>query len=139
MPRNDYNMVCEGYLKDYVDEYVDVSVAKKQNVYSTSETIAGTWIDGKTLYRKTIKYTFSSSSSSGSSSLEIATISGLTHLISATGVYQRTGYTDFAIPYSKDNNNHIYVTCNPANKKIFLTAATYNSGDVAYVTVEYVK
>ena len=139
MPRNDYNIVSEGYLKSYVDEYVDVSVAKKQNVYSTSETIAGTWVDGKTIYKKTIKYTFSSSSSSGSSSLEIATITGLTHLISATGVYQRTGYTDFAIPYSKDSNNHMYVTCNPSNRKIFLTAAGYNSGDIAYVTVEYIK
>ena len=139
MPRNDYNVVSEGYLKEYVDEYVDVSVAKKQNVYSTSETVAGTWVDGKTIYRKTIKYTFSSASSSGSSSLEIATITDLTHLISATGVYQRTGYTDFAIPYSKDSNNHMYVTCNPANRKIFLAAAGYNSGDIAYVTIEYVK
>jgi hypothetical protein len=139
MPRNDYNLVCEGYLKDYVDEYVDVSVAKKQNVYSTSEAIAGTWVDGKTIYRKTIKYTFSSSSSSGSNSLELATISGLTHLISANGVYQRTGYTDFAIPYCKDANNHAYVTCNPANKKIFLNVANFNSGDIAYITVEYIK
>ena len=32
-----------------------------------------------------------------------------------------------------------YVTCNPSNRKIFLTAAGYNSGDVAYVTVEYIK
>lgn len=41
-------------LKSWVISLVN-KVTKKSNKYSTDETVVGTWIDGKPIYRKVIK------------------------------------------------------------------------------------
>lgn len=60
--------------------------------YSTQETKIGTWIDGKTLYRKVLVFTeLASSYSIGSSITEIVSIKGIIQRKDVSNVYMQVG------------------------------------------------
>lgn len=96
-------------------------------VYSTSEKIVGTWIDGKTIYSKT----FSIVNPSNNQIIE-SDITKKMIKIEAFAV-GNNGYT-FVIPYTSMNTD-IYAT---ANGLLFRTNDTWN-GFTLYVTYYYTK
>lgn len=60
-PLNNYN---DGKTDSYSCDYINTELKKiKENVFSTEEQKIGTWIDGKPLYRKVMKFTNSITSS----------------------------------------------------------------------------
>ena len=96
-------------------------------VYSTSEKIVGTWLDGKTIYAKT----FSIVNPSNDQIIDSDTTKKLIKIEAfAVG---NTGYT-FAIPYTAQGTD-IYAT---PNGLLFRTGDTW-TGFTLYVTYYYTK
>lgn len=54
----EYEPYVERKIKVDGEEFLNVEKANNQQNYSTSEQVIGTWIDGKPLYRKTIRNSF---------------------------------------------------------------------------------
>ena len=124
----------------------NISLASNANEYSTTETVIGTWIDGKPLYRKVIKVT---SIDSANNNYDVAiSISNLNEIVNIGGVIKITGtntYKPVTTIYT-DNSNAInsifsfsvyaitnsYISLSYGNwwKEIF---------DKAYIILEYTK
>ena len=130
-------------LKSYVDS--------KHN-YSTTETAIGTWIDGKTIYRKTFTKSPTSNQSTGNQvTIDVATISGLTNVIDIQATAKLQNYNNTSAPiYAKipfgevwrSNSGHsgayvdsVYVE----GTTLKLHANSCTSDDIYYITVEYTK
>ena len=129
--------------KDYVDS--------KHN-YSTTETAIGTWIDGKTIYRKTFTKSPTSNQSTGNQvTIDVATISGLTNVIDIQATAKLQNYNNTSAPiyakipfgevwrsnsgYSGAYVDSVYVE----GTTLKLHANSCTSDDIYYITVEYTK
>ncbi len=117
-----------------------------ENVYSTEETVCGTWIDGKPIYRKVISGKLANQSGNG---LKFANVSGL-KIDRMVNLYGNMS----------DNNNDIQITLQTSYNKtdglssavnmaysnvtgdigyhLLGTQASY-AGATAYVVIEYTK
>ena len=122
------------------------------NHYSTGEVAVGTWIDGKTIYRKTFTKSPTSNQSNGNQvTIDVATISGLTNVIDIQATAKLQNYNNTSapiyakIPFSemwRSNSGStgaavysIYVE----GTTLKLHANSCTSDDIYYVTVEYTK
>ena len=118
--------------------YVPYKEFSNKQHYSTSEQVIGTWIDGKTLYRKVVNF----------GALPNATTTTVAHGISNLGVVtdikgiatnSATGKR-FPLPYSSTTlvDNNIDFSCN--NTDITITTGVDRTGlDICYVILEYTK
>jgi hypothetical protein len=104
--------------------------------YSTEEKIIGSWIDGKSLYRKVI----SLGNLPNATTKEIAT--GLSNVIvtKITG-YARTSGTNIPLPYIDTGSaaNGIMFITRENGSKLIVTAGTNRSAWIGYVSLEYTK
>ena len=108
------------------------------NVYSTSETVIGTW-NGSTLYRKMIRANIPSTStigtaakgifSSGISYTKIKSVY-LNEICKDTFVWSTAGYND--------HNDAIIVYAGGTNVYIE-NYHTFNNGAPCYIVIEYIK
>lgn len=104
--------------------------------YSTAEQVVGTWIDGSTVYEKTV----SLGNLPNDSTLNVAhDISNLGKVISVTGVAQReTNFIAVFFPYATTNRvDTIFVTISQTNVNI--TTYSDRSAFTGYVTIQYTK
>lgn len=108
------------------------------DVYSTTETVIGKWIDNKPIYRKVINY----------GNLPNATYNEVLHNISNLGTFTKIEaiaktaagyYYPLNMHGTNDmfNNNTVMVRAN--DTKIQITATTDYSTQTAYVILEYTK
>ena len=104
-------------------------------VYSTSEQAIGTWIDGKTIYRKTFKNT--NTLTTGSLSQRI--LSGVDNVVNVYGTIKNNNLK-FVLPYRKDENNYINLSLDDSGyfNAIGATGHSIYAGDMI-VTIEYTK
>ncbi len=109
-----------------------------ETTYSTNEVAIGTWIDGKTIYRKTYVNNAPAPNSNGNFTETIAT--GVTKLISAKGTVS-FGASAYTIPAFMVVNSTV-----PTYATIFLNSSGYvfldgvgsNLSNIS-VTIEYTK
>lgn len=129
-------------LKSYVDS--------KHN-YSTTETAIGTWIDGKTIYRKTFTKSPTSDQATGNQvTINVATISGLTNVVDIQATAKLANYNNTSnpiyikIPFSemlRSNSasasyvDSVYVE----GTALKIHANNCTPDDIYYITVEYTK
>lgn len=109
--------------------------------YSTSEQIAGTWIDGKTIYKKTIS-TGPLPSTKTPPLLVPMNIQNLGTVVKAEGVYVSL-IDDYIFFYNSpafdvDNGSAIRLIVNGNNLQINI-GGTDRSNCVGYITVYYTK
>lgn len=109
------------------------------NVYSTSETEVGKWIDGKPIYRRTFEYTTNSVVNAWKT---IGTITNIKMPIKMYGVCYN-GNAKFHIPYAEPGSsgiNAVWLYCD-TNSGLFREqhSYTYANSLPAYVTIEYTK
>lgn len=106
--------------------------------YSTDEHAIGTWIDGSTVYEKTI----SIGALPNSSSKNIPHgISNLGYLISASGVAQRNSpYRAHPIPYvsASSVSDQIQIVVNETNVTVY-TSIDLSGFTNSYITLRYTK
>ena len=117
-----------------------------ENIYSTEETVCGTWIDGKPIYRKVISGTLAEQNGNG---LVFANVSELQidRLINLHGNmfdYDRTAQLAFPISYNRTNGLFGAINMFYGNEtgNIFYHYLNNNgeySGSTAYVILEYTK
>lgn len=104
----------------------------KSDVYSTTETAIGTWINGKTIYRKVIQFTTGSSDSS-----MIYNDNNLDTLIKATGfISYGSGY--HKIGGYANSSYYSLIQYNSSEKKLYIYYKGYSSKN-GYMILEYTK
>lgn len=118
------------------------SVQPRYHKYSTEEHIVGEWIDGSTLYEKTV-YT-ASLNASGTDTTISHGISNLDHVINAFGyTYGGTGTARRSMlsPYYNNGNWQCSFYVNDVNVVIQVGTSFYNAhkDHGAYVTLQYTK
>lgn len=121
-----------------------------QEIYSTGETVIGTWIDGKTLYRKVVSDTVSTTNGTWKdfnpfSSNEIDTI------VSLVGTFTYASGATVSIPYTRTTDanysNREYILANVHKYNGTLSVIAYHpsnysgliSGQKFRITIEYTK
>ena len=129
-----------------------VTWERTDNHYSTGEVAIGTWIDGKTIYRKTFTKSPTSNQSTGNQvTIDVATISGLTNVIDIQATAKLQNYNNTSVPiyakipfgevwrsnsgYSGAYVDSVYVE----GTTLKLHANSCTSDDIYYITVEYTK
>ena len=136
-----------GWQEIATKSYVD----SKHN-YSTTETAIGTWIDGKTIYRKTFTKSPTSDQATGNQvTINVATISGLTNVIDIQATAKLQNYNNTSAPiYAKIPFSEMWRSnsgsTGAAVYSIYVEGTTLKlranscvSEDIYYVTVEYTK
>ena len=129
-------------LKSYVDS---------KHKYSTDEVAIGTWIDGKTIYRKTFTKSPTSDQATGNQvTINVATISGLTNVIDIQATAKLANYNNTSVPIyikipfsemwrsnsaSASYVDNVYVE----GTALKIHANNCTPDDIYYITVEYTK
>jgi hypothetical protein len=129
--------------KSYVDS---------KHKYSTGEVAVGTWIDGKTVYRKTFTKSSSSNQATGNQvTIDVATISGLTNVIDIQATAKLKNYNNTSAPiYAKipfgemwrgtSGSSGTYVdSVYVEGTTLKIHANNCTPDDIYYITVEYTK
>lgn len=122
------------------------------NHYSTGEVAVGTWIDGKTIYRKTFTKSPTSNQATGNQvTIDVATISGLTNVIDIQATAKLYNYNKTSAPiYIKIPFSEIWRSTSGSSAAyvdsvyvegtaLKIHANSCTPDDIYYVTVEYTK
>ena len=128
----------------------DYTNITRQEIYSTTETIIGTWIDGKTLYRKVVSDTVSTTNGAWKefnpfSSNEIDTV------VSLVGTFTYASGATVSIPYTRTTGSNYsdreYILANVHKYNGTLSVVAYHpsnysglmSGQKFRIIIEYTK
>ena len=125
------NSYSNSKTKSYSANYVN-----GLNTYSTTETVCGTWIDGKTLYRKS--YYISALANTGTTYTPLD-ITNLEDIISIIGLASN-GSTFFPLPAYRGTQDTagIQLYADSTNG-ITITTGNDRTGYHANITIEYTK
>lgn len=104
------------------------------DVYSTSEQIIGTWIDGRPVYRVTVETTTPSTSGSWK---EIYTGHNVNNITKYGGYYVRSSLK-FAIPLNTNDRN-FWFSVNSSNNIQMAVDSSSDVGKNITVWFEYIK
>jgi len=123
-----------GEQGDFIINNVDGKMTlKKRNVYSETEKVVGTWIDGKPIYEKTFSDTFASDSTT----LAISAGYGVLAIIEASGFLLSSDLRDSVFI----GGGNAYFDDVTENGLLVKRTNVYIGGSTptAYVTVRYIK
>lgn len=105
--------------------------------YSTSERAIGTWIDGKTLYQKTIYYRHTDTIAAGYTT--IGTISNVDYIeFMGCSLYNPTDKRSYALPYAYSTSTTT-LTYDNGDIKLRINNDNWNPNWDIVVTVRYTK
>ena len=122
------------------EKFLDVEKANNQQNYSTTEQVIGTWIDGKLLYRKTIKNTVPTSSANGTMSEKYLSInSSISFGFVESCFIKTTSGAIHPIPYVDSNGYTLRVMINENKVLRILNWVASLSGAEIYVNILYTK
>lgn len=111
------------------------------DVYSTTERVVGTWIDGKPVYEKTIDCGALPNAGVKTVSMNISESLSLCWIKEAFGINTTAGY-GYVLPQVNPDqvSNGISINANPGTKEIrIVTGIDRSSINVSYVTIRYTK
>ncbi len=107
------------------------------HTYSTNETVAGTWIDGNTLYRRVIHYNAVSGLSTGTH--VIGTYDNTVRIKDIKSCADENGYY-YEMPYiGSYGNNNISAAATGGNIIIKIESTSFAAGTDIWVTILYTK
>lgn len=136
--KNCYNLQLEegSIATDYINyQTIDGSRVTPNENYSTAEQIIGTWIDGKTLYRKVVSC---GNLTNAGEKITEHNITNIKNIVGIKGIAYAPSGTSITIPFvdvSLTNMMGIY-----ANKtSIVIWNGNDRSNWTAYITLEYTK
>ena len=123
----------DGYSANYVNNYVD-----GLHTYSTTETIVGTWIDNKPIYRKVISFT-----STTSPYQYTHNISSIDKIVNFYGYHIRAGDPTTFRPLQAYNTSYpsYYASVDSISKTTVEVFAgdSVKSSLTWYIVIEYTK
>ena len=125
--------------KSYSANYINTL-----NNYSTSETVCGTWIDGKPLYRKVISNTLPNATTDGNNvSKEITIADNIDNAFFDKGYFITSSGNHTPLPFNQESSGiaiKVNLTIKNSNKKIVLNNNyTSFNGDTAIIVILYTK
>ena len=107
--------------------------------YSTEEQVVGKWINGKTLYRKTLFTSLNSSTSGELGSINdvdyINVVNGCTIFINGSNTY----YVPISTYETSTNFSKFFIQKNTSTNKANIKWAGNSTTGTIYATVEYTK
>lgn len=113
---------------------------KENNIYSTTETVIGTWIDGKPLYRKA--YYVNAFANNSNVYLDI-NVENVDTVISANGYAKNSSHTETIFLNSSYSNavhdSIVWEVWEGSANKLRLHSTSDRSGYSGYVWIEYTK
>lgn len=125
-----------------VNAIVDEKLGEAKSVYSTDETVIGTWINGKTLYRKVFHTTTPSSTNSIVTVVEIAYLDALSPeffmTVTATMNYLENGKLVAMNSGVNADNTLMSIWIDTRGVNCNVNVAQYTNKDL-YVILEYTK
>lgn len=131
-----YNNAESGIQATTVQGAIDKIAETRGNVYSTEETIVGTWIDGKPIYRKTINFGPLPNNNIKKVSHSILNIDAF---VSINGITFTSEKTATALPYAhSDSTNEVSLFIEGTNVAI-RTFGNKTNYIKTYVILEYTK
>lgn len=108
------------------------------NVYSTEETVVGTWIDGRPLYRKSAQGTTPSAANSALLLIPLgADVLSVVNLYGTIAIYQ--GNENHSISNSQFTDTRYQASSNMGRGVITTPKASSATNSPIFVTVEYTK
>lgn len=128
------------YIITDVDEYeerfvtIENDLAALEN-YSTEETVVGTWIDGKTLYRKTINIGALPNAAESDIDHNIENI----YQIVKIGGFAKSGNTYIPLPFAPVTNLNTSIALMATTTQIKVITEMNRSNFTGVVTLEYTK
>ncbi len=124
------NSIQNKIVKRYIDNIKNKT--DKNFNFSTEEQEIGTWIDGKTLYRKVCHGT-------GWDNTLIAKINNLSQIVSMKGVIKSIYNQWWNIPnYFAELNYCTSIKCDKDEVRL-ITGAFFNENSEYFITIEYTK
>ncbi len=109
---------------------------KENNIYSTTETVIGTWVNNKPIYRKTVNTGALPSIGGKTIDHNISNIDYVTKIIGTA--YRNTDNIFLPLPHATYDNTAISCYCD----KTLITIIVYTDRSAfqeSYVTLEYTK
>ncbi len=127
-------------LSDYeskIGEYIDGTRNENANNYSTEEQIIGNWIDGKTLYQKTIDC----GTLPNNTNISIpSNVENIEHLVYIGGIaFSNTSTIVKTLPSAHYDSMYSILLDFRDNNNIFIGTKYNYSSYRAYVTIRYTK
>lgn len=113
------------YTKEEIDEKL-----LDDFIYSTAEKACGKWIDGSTIYKKTVEF---GTLPNATNKIVAHGITNLEQFIEVKGIAVASNRRALPLPY----NTTLYVNADATN--ITISASGDRSGYVGYVTLYYTK
>lgn len=139
----DFFDVARGFDAEKWEEVNVTDELKPLKVYSTEEHIVGTWIDGSTLYEKTISSTVTSTSISREwhtiiSAADLSNM-GVAKIIHYEGIFDETATHSYAIP-SALGSSGVYVSVGNIPDGLSMLLQNVSAGSYNFVlTIRYTK
>ena len=117
-----------------------------KNDYSTEEKVIGTWIDGKTLYQRTIDFGYLANTAIKDVDSGIA-VDVVDKVVSVTGaLFNSSVFSYRPLPYTYKNNETILVASvwiqklsNETNYIVRVNSSWDATAEYAYITIQYTK
>jgi len=103
---------------------------------SDTEHIIGTWVDGSTLYEKTISLGALPNNAVGTVAHGI---SNLKMVVSSDGTAYNSSGTNLPLPYISGGSSHYTIDFNVGTTNITITTYTNRSAFTGYLTLQYIK
>ena len=105
------------------------------HIYSTSEQVVGTWLDGSVLYEKTYTYTATS---------QITSTFAMASLDSGISVKDIEATADelgnvYSCPYVGANGTYTMINTTPQQISVAISGTTWSTGTIFRVTLRYTK
>ena len=122
------------YVKDLITKVLkSVGFKKEFNKYSMDETIIGSWIDGKPIYRKVFKV------GPGLSTKQIGTVDNIDSLVNAyCNTLNSAGTAWYSNPADSTNNNLGFTVEKSTGIVKMFVYGNWPSG-ISLVVIEYTK
>lgn len=133
---NDISLELSNTYKNNLSQTINNSF-KNNNVYSTTETVIGKWVDYKPIYRKVVDI-------GGLPNATTKTVSsGITNLSYITKMYGVANYGNYFIilndVYPSDDRYGTRIEYNKETNNISISTAMDRSNYAGYVIIEYTK
>lgn len=125
--------------KGEATNYVPHKEFSNKQIYSTSEQVVGTWIDGRPLYRKVLD--FGSLPNAGTKDINIGT-TNVKQVVKLQGFAFNSEGATMPLPYPNNSNVTQNVTMSYSggtNGVIYVATGSDRSSFSAYIIVEYTK
>lgn len=105
-------------------------------IYSTDEQVIGEWIDGSTLYQKTIDFGALPNNTSKSVNHNISNLNRVVYFLSTA---QNSSGTGRPIPDANTSSLNSQIRTYWDSTKVYIATAADQSAYTAYVTLQYTK